>query len=822
MTYPEELPVSARREEISAAIRDHQVVIVAGETGSGKTTQLPKIVLELGRGRTGQVGHTQPRRIAARTVAERISEEITGRTDALGQIVGYQVRFTDESSDGTLVKVMTDGILLAQIQRDPMLLGYDTVIIDEAHERSLNIDFLLGYLTNLLPRRPDLKIIITSATIDSARFAEHFAAADGSPAPIVEVTGRTYPVEIRYRPLTEDGGEDRDLPTALCEAVDELVAEGPGDILAFFSGEREIRDAADALTAHLGPRANDPRQPGAIDILPLYGRQSAAEQHRIFSPHGTRRVVLATNVAETSLTVPGIRYVIDTGTARISRYSKATKVQRLPIEPISQASANQRSGRCGRVADGIAIRLYSEEDFGSRPEFTEPEILRTSLASVILQMISVGVAATPEDVTKFPFVDKPDTRAVRDGVNLLRELGALEADEGGRQRLTTTGRALAELPIDPRLARMIVEASRRGVAREVMVITAALSIQDPRERPTESREVADALHARFADPTSDFLSYLNLWEYVRAAQRDMSGSAFRRTVRAEHLHYLRIREWQDLVAQLRSMAKSVGISVNAPGARIGTGTSADDGARGPSPSTRAETTSAGRTPTGQPVTGALRLEWDADRIHVSLLSGLLSQLGQLEVTEVGRTAKGAPSSDKRRKPRGEYRGARGVRFAIWPGSALVRKPPAWAMAGELVETSRLWARDVAAIKPEWAEELGAHLVTRSYSEPSWSTKQGAAMVLESVLLYGLPIVTRRRVLLGKVDPEHARELFVRHALVQGEWTTPHGFFAHNRDLLVEAEQVEHRARRRGLVADEDALFDFYDDRLPADVVSARH
>ncbi|NLF03462.1 MAG: ATP-dependent RNA helicase HrpA, partial [Actinomycetales bacterium] len=800
----------------------------------------------LGRGRAGQVGHTQPRRIAARTVAERISEEITGSSGSLGDIVGYQVRFTDTSSDGTLVKVMTDGILLAQIQRDPELLGYDTIIIDEAHERSLNIDFLLGYLTNLLPRRPDLKIIITSATIDSERFAEHFAAQDGTPAPIVEVTGRTYPVEIRYRPLAdEDGKDDRDLPTALCEAVDELVAEGPGDILAFFSGEREIRDAADALTAHLGPRANDPRMPGAIDILPLYGRQSAAEQHRIFSPHGTRRVVLATNVAETSLTVPGIRYVIDTGTARISRYSKATKVQRLPIEPISQASANQRSGRCGRVADGIAIRLYSEADFESRPEFTEPEILRTSLASVILQMISVGVASTPEDVTKFPFVDKPDTRAVRDGVTLLRELGALEADDDGRQRLTTTGRALAELPIDPRLARMIVEAGRRGVAREVMVITAALSIQDPRERPTEARETADALHARFTDPTSDFLAYLNLWEYLRTAQRDLSGSAFRRTVRAEHLHYLRIREWQDLVAQLKSMAKSVGIPVNAPGARVGAASAptselavssarTSDLSEGSARTTHrkragvAGGSGAGaddggaRDRSAQSATGTLRLEWDADRIHVSLLAGLLSQVGQLEVTEVGRAAKGAPSSDKRRKQRAEYRGARGARFQIWPGSGLVRKAPAWVMAGELVETSRLWARDVAAIKPEWAEELGAHLVTRSYSEPSWSTKQGAAMVLESVLLYGLPVVSRRRVLLGKVDPEQARELFLRHALVEGEWTTHHKFFHANRELLAEAERLEARARRRDLVLDEDALLEFYDERVGAEVVSARH
>ncbi|MEZ0446483.1 ATP-dependent RNA helicase HrpA [Cellulomonas sp. ICMP 17802] len=792
IVYPEQLPVSARRAEIADALRDHQVVVVAGETGSGKTTQIPKIALELGRGRDGQIGHTQPRRIAARSVAERINEELVG-DQPLGGVVGYQVRFTDESSESTLVKVMTDGILLAQIQRDPMLWAYDTLIIDEAHERSLNIDFILGYLTRLLPRRPDLKVVITSATIDSARFARHFASADGEPAPVVEVSGRTYPVEIRYRPLSPDveegaparkrGAEDRDPMTAICEAVDELCLEGPGDILVFLSGEREIRDAEDALRGSLGPRVSDPRTPGAVELLPLYSRLSAAEQHRVFERHQNRRIVLSTNVAETSLTVPGIRYVIDPGTARISRYSKATKVQRLPIEPISQASANQRSGRCGRVADGIAIRLYSQDDFDARPLYTEPEILRTSLASVILQMIAVGVATTPEDIGDFPFVDPPDTRAVRDGVQLLTELGAL-----GDGRLTDVGRALAQLPMDPRLARMIVEGGRRGVAREVMIIAAALSIQDPRERPVEDREKADLAHSRFADPTSDLLTYLNLWQYLKDQQRDLSGSAFRRMCRAEHLNYLRIREWQDVVTQLRELAKPLGIVMNAP-----------------------------RPPSDD---DALRLEWDGDRIHVAILAGLLSQIGMQEATEVSTRGKTPGRPDRR--ARNEYLGARGARFAIFPGSGLARKPPAWVMAAELVETSRLWGRDVARIQPEWAEEVGAHLVKRTYSEPAWSTRQGAATAFEKVLLYGVPIVNQRRVLYAKVDPEHARELFVRHALVQGEWTTHHAFFHENRRLLAEAEGLEARARRRDLVVDDDTLFAFYDERIPDDVVSNRH
>ncbi|MDM7830239.1 ATP-dependent RNA helicase HrpA [Cellulomonas edaphi] len=803
--FPEQLPVSARRDEIAAAIREHQVVVVAGETGSGKTTQLPKIALELGRGRAGQIGHTQPRRIAARSVAERIADEV-GTT--LGEVVGYQVRFTDQSSDSTLVKVMTDGILLAQIQRDPMLWAYDTLIIDEAHERSLNIDFILGYLTRLLPRRPDLKVVITSATIDSARFAAHFADADGAPAPVIEVSGRTYPVEVRYRPLSPDalgtdgapmkGQKDRDLPTALVEAVDELMAEGPGDILVFFSGEREIRDAEDALRGSLGTRVTDPRHPQHVELLPLYSRLSAAEQHRVFERHQHRRVVLSTNVAETSLTVPGIRYVVDPGTARISRWSKATKVQRLPIEPISQASANQRSGRCGRVADGIAIRLYSQEDFESRPLYTEPEILRTSLASVILQMIAVGVATTPEDVNDFPFVDPPDDRSVRDGVQLLTELGAL-ATADGATRLTQTGRALAQLPMDPRLARMIVEGGRRGVAREVMIVAAALSIQDPRERPAEERERADQLHARFADPTSDLLAYLNLWHYLRDQQRNLSGSAFRRMCRAEHLNYLRIREWQDVVTQLRELAKPLDIVVGPP--RAPEEPAQDDTVR----------------------TGQHALTWDGDRIHIAILAGLLSHIGMQEATEVA-APRGGQSKGKRpdRRARNEYLGARGARFALFPGSGLSRKPPAWVMAAELVETSRLWGRDAARIQPEWAEEVGAHLVRRTYSEPAWSTRQAAATAFEKVLLYGVPIVAQRRVQFSQVDPVQARELFIRHALVQGEWTTHHAFFHENRRLLAEAEALEARARRRDLLVDDDVLFDFYDERVPDDVVSARH
>src|SRR6516162_225350 len=746
VTYPPELPVSQRKDEIAEVIRDHQVVVIAGETGSGKTTQIPKICLELGRGVTGQIGHTQPRRLAARTVAERIAEELGS---PLGETVGYQVRFTDVSADDTLIKLMTDGILLTELARDRQLKRYDTLIIDEAHERSLNIDFILGYLRQLLPNRPDLKVIITSATIDPERFAEAFGGA-----PVIEVSGRTYPVEVRYRPIEPDADQGQ----AILDTIDELSAEGPGDILVFLSGEREIRDTADLLAGR-----------ERLEVLPLYSRLSAAEQHRVFERRPassfTRRVVLATNVAETSLTVPGIHYVIDPGTARISRYSRGTKVQRLPIEPISQASASQRKGRCGRTADGICIRLYSQDDFESRPEFTEPEILRTNLASVILQMAAIGLG----DVPAFPFIDPPDARNVADGLTLLAELNAFR--DG---RITGLGRRLARLPVDPRIGRMILEADRNGCVREVLIIAAALSIQDPRERPAEAQQAADDKHRRFADPDSDFVSYLNLWDYLAERQRELSSSAFRRLCRTEFLNYLRVREWQDLQGQLQRLAGDLGVAV--------------------------KSTSAERT-----------------GLHVSLLAGLLSQIGMK--TEPLQQAASAP---KGRRPRAEYLGARNARFAIFPGSALTRKAPDWIVAAELVETSRLWARTVARIEPEWVEPLARHLIRRSYSEPHWEKKRGGAVALEKVTLYGVPLVTDRKVPYGRIDPAAARELFIRHALVEGDWQTSHRFFAENRRLLAEAEEVEHRARRRGLVAGEDELFAFYDARIPADVVSAQH
>jgi len=774
--FPPELPVSQRRDDIAAAIRDHQVVIVAGETGSGKTTQLPKICLGLGRGEGGRrgrlIGHTQPRRIAARSVAERIAEELGTE---LGDAVGYQVRFTDKTSSAGRVKLMTDGILLAELQHDKELRRYDTLIIDEAHERSLNIDFILGYLRQLLPRRPDLKVVITSATIDPERFSQHFADA-----PIIEVSGRTYPVEVRYRPLVEESYDDdegepvvRDQTEAVIDAVRELGREGDGDVLVFLPGEREIRDTEDALR-HLDELDGRSRGSG-FDILPLFSRLSAAEQHRVFAKHARRRVVLATNVAETSLTVPGIRYVVDTGVARISRYSLRTKVQRLPIEPISQASANQRAGRCGRVADGIAIRLYSEEDYLSRPEFTDPEILRTNLASVILQMTALGLG----DVARFPFVDPPDQRNVRAGVQLLEELGALRTGGSTRNRLTTIGRRLARLPIDPRLGRMILEADRLGCLREVLVVAAALSIQDPRERPVEHRARADQLHARFRDDRSDFMAWLNLWRYLRGEQKERGSSSFRRLCREEHLNYLRVREWQDFESQLRQVARQIGL-----------------------------------TP------GRHAAEPDDDRIHQALLAGLLSHIGLKEEPESRRGSTGGRSGGRR--PLTEYLGARGARFAIFPGSGLARRQPDFVMAAELVETSRLWGRQNAAIDPAWAERLGEHLVKRSYSEPHWSRKRAAVMGYERVTLYGVPLASDRLVSFGKVDPVLARELFIRHALVYGEWHTRHSFFSANRQLLTEAEELEHRARRRGIVVDEHTLFDFYDDRVGEGVVSGAH
>ncbi|MCU1491693.1 MAG: hrpB2, partial [Acidimicrobiaceae bacterium] len=739
ISYPDDLPVSARRDEIIEAISKHQVVVVAGETGSGKTTQIPKMCLELGRGVDGMIGHTQPRRLAARTVAERLADELSV---PLGGAIGYSVRFTDVVSDTSLVKVMTDGILLAETRRDPLLSAYDTIIVDEAHERSLNIDFLLGYLTQLLPRRPDLKVIITSATIDTARFAEHFSA------PVVEVSGRTYPVEIRYRPVREEGGEDRDrdLNQAVCAAVAELVAEGPGDVLVFLPGERDIRDAADALRSG-GPEG--------VEILPLYARLSAAEQHRVFRPHRGRRVVLATNVAETSLTVPGIRSVVDTGLARISRYSHRTKVQRLPIEPISQASANQRAGRCGRVAPGICIRLYSEEDYESRPEFTDPEILRTNLASVILQMAAIGLG----EVEAFPFIEPPDRRSVADGRALLEELGAFERRDG-RPRLTPTGRRLAELPLDPRLARMVLEAEARGCLREVTIIAAALSVQDPRERPMEKAQAADELHRRFAVPESDFLGFVRLWDYLAELQGELSGNQFRKRCRAEYLNVLRIREWQDVAGQVRRVYRSQGVHASTEPAR-------------------------------------------PEQVHQAVLAGLLSQIGLRD--RVG----------------GDYQGARNTRWQIGRGSVLAKRQPPWAMAGALVETERTWARTVARIDPAWAERLGAHLVRRSYSEPWWDPERGEAMVDERVTLYGLPIVTGRRTSLARVDPVAARQLFVQRALVEGQWPVELAFLEHNRARVSQVRSLEERLRRPNLLAGDEALFEFYDARVPAEITSGR-
>ena len=915
ISYPD-LPVSARRDEIARAIRDHQVVIVSGETGSGKTTQLPKICMQLGRGVAGMIGHTQPRRLAARSVADRIADEL-GQTVGRerGQVVGYQVRFTDEVGPTTLVKLMTDGILLAEIQSDPMLRRYDTLIIDEAHERSLNIDFILGYVARLLPARPDLKVIITSATIDSDRFARHFGTWEGAPgsgrliepAPVIEVSGRTYPVEIRYRPLgpttpssytseasaqqandptetleitdvTESGpmqlvledpddelatlgygmGEDIDVETAICHAVDELSAEGDGDILVFLPGERDIRDTEAALLDHLkgrGRRAGDDKgaRPGDIEILPLYARLTAAEQHRVFEPHRLRRVVLATNVAETSLTVPGIRYVIDPGLARISRYSNKTKVQRLPIEPVSQASANQRAGRCGRVAEGVAIRLFSQADYLSRPRFTEPEILRTSLASVILQMASLGLGA----VEDFPFLDAPDRRAVRDGVALLVEIGALAQDRetaeaapaSSQYRLTGIGRDLARLPIDPRLGRMLLEAERLGCASEVLVIVAALSIQDVRERPAEHQGTADASHARLADPHSDFITYLNLWRYLAVQARDLSGSAFRRMCRAEFFHYLRWREWRDVVGQLRQMARALGIGVG-PVGEPSTGDVVEAAQFGGAQDAAVRAVLA----YGQGTASV-----DADQVHRSLLVGLLSYLGSWDET-------------KR-----DYEGARGTHFTIWPGSG-VSGHPAWVMTAELVETSRLFARTVARIRPEWVEPAARGLLKRSYSEPFWSVGKGAAMVRERVTLYGLTLAADREVLLGRLgdlvideavaasrshapragslealaaglvsaskdplssgsfEPRHfeelaaaregttarelAREMFIRNALVDGQWRERHGFQRRNEALVEQAREVERRSRTHGLVADEQARFRFFDDLIPEHVTSA--
>ena len=775
IVFPESLPVSQRKAEIEKLLSEHQVIVVAGETGSGKTTQLPKMCLELGLGNLGTIGHTQPRRIAARSVAARIAEEL--QTE-LGDLVGYKVRFNDQISDNTQIKLMTDGILLAEIQTDRFLNQYSCLIIDEAHERSLNNDFILGYLKQLLPRRRDLKLIITSATIDVERFSKHF-----NNAPIIEVSGRTYPVEVRYRPVAEE--DDQDQLQGILNAVDELQAEGRGDILIFMNGEREIRDTAEALQK---------QNLKHTEILPLFARLSAQEQNKIFHPSGLNRIVLATNVAETSLTVPGIKYVIDPGTARISRYSYRTKVQRLPIEPISQASANQRKGRCGRVSEGICIRLYSEEDFNNRPEFTDPEILRTNLASVILQMTALGL----DDIEAFPFVDAPDKRHIQDGVKLLEELGAIQpkkiksykhdgarfptrakdvsANKNGTRyetcaiestekkqgwELTPIGRQLAQLPVDPRLAKMLLSAVDLGSVYEVMIIVSALSIQDPRERPTEKQQASDEKHRRFADKKSDFLAFLNLWNYVQEQQKALTKNQFRRQCQKDFLNYLRIREWQDIYQQIRLAVREMGLPINSEKAEY-------------------------------------------QQIHTALLSGLLSHIGLKEAEKQ------------------QYLGARNAHFAIFPNSVLFKKQPKWVMAAELVETSKLWGRMVAEIEPEWIEPLAEHLIKKSYSEPRWSKSRGAVIADEKVTLYGVPIVAARPVNYGAIDPTVSREIFIQSALVEGDWNTKHKFFKENQRLVREVEELEHKSRRRDILVDDRTLFEFYDQRIGTEVVSQKH
>ena len=776
IAYPADLPVSARRDEILEAIQGHQVVVIAGATGSGKTTQIPKMCLELGR---TSIAHTQPRRIAARAVAERIAEEL--KVD-LGSLVGYQVRFTDKVSAETRVKVMTDGILLNAMQRHRNLEQYDTIVIDEAHERSLNIDFLLGYLKQLLPKRPDLKVIITSATIDPESFSRHF-----NDAPIIEVSGRTYPIEVRYRPITRealeegDSAADPDPETTAADYIDgtvralkELQTEPDGDILIFLSGESEIRDAQDAIEGSVtgGVLAK------GLEVLPLYGRLSAAEQHRIFErskmPGLRRRVILATNVAETSLTIPNIKYVIDAGTARISRYSPKAKVQRLPIEAISQASANQRAGRAGRTSPGVVIRLYSEDDFNSRPAFTDPEILRTNLASVILQAANLGLG----DITQFPFLQAPDSRGVKDGLGLLAELGAIHEGSSKAVKLTNIGRSLSKLPMEPRFARMLLESKNHDLVREVMVIVAGLTIQDPRERPLAKREQADQLHARFADPTSDFLTLLNLWNYIEEQQKKLSGSAFRRLCKAEHLNYLRVREWQDLIKQLRSIGKPLQLEMGNP-------------------------------------------KVNPDGIHRSILAGLLSQIGLKQLSDKKAADQAKSDSSKPTRGSNEYLGSNGKKFVIFPGSTLAKKPPAAIMSAELVETSRLFARMNAAIDPAWAEKLGGENCKRSYSEPHWEKSQGAVVAYERVMLFGVPIIASRRMQFARIDAGFCRELFIRHALVLGEWDSKQVFDRNNRALIKQLEAAADRARKPAMAPSEDDIYNFYNQRVPAEVLSTR-
>ena len=741
--YDDSLPIAAKRDEIKKVLAEHQVLIIAGETGSGKTTQLPKICLELGRGQHGLIAHTQPRRIAARSVASRVAEELA---TPLGGLVGYQVRFEDQSDANTLVKLMTDGILLAESQHDRFLERYDTIIVDEAHERSLNIDFLLGYLKTLLPRRPDLKVIITSATIDLQRFSEHF-----DDAPIIEVSGRTFPVDTWYRPLTaeqdEEGNQienDLTVDQAILAALDEIAAferserKTPGDVLVFLPGEREIRDAADMLRK---------AQLRHTEILPLYARLSPAEQQRIFQSHPGRRVVLATNVAETSLTVPGIRYVIDSGTARISRYSYRAKVQRLPIEAVSQASANQRKGRCGRVEPGICIRLYSEEDFLSRPEFTDPEILRTNLAAVILQMLHLRLG----EIDRFPFIEPPDGKAISDGFNLLQELSAVNREN----QLTPMGRQLARLPIDPRLGRMLLEGARQGSLQEVLIIASVLSVQDPRERPPERQQAADQAHAQWKDADSDFAALVNLWRGFETQRQELGSSALRNWCRKQFLNYLRLREWRDAHRQLSLICRDLQLQVNKDAA-------------------------------------------DYPKFHKAVLSGLLSQIGQ-------------------KTEDGDYLGARQRRFWVHPSSGMGRKKPQWLMAAELVETTKLYARMVAKIEPDWIEPLAGHLIKKNHFEPHWEKKRGQVVAFEQITLYGMIVVGRRPVHFGPIDPVASRELFIREGLVRGEIQSRAKCLTANRQLLEQLDELEAKARRRDILADEETLYGFYEARLPAEI-----
>lgn len=770
ITYPEDLPVSQNADVIAKAITENQVIIIAGETGSGKTTQIPKICLALGRGIDGMIGHTQPRRIAARTVATRIADELS---TTLGDAVGYKVRFNDLVSDNSYIKLMTDGILLAEMQHDRLLRKYDTLIIDEAHERSLNIDFLLGYLREILPKRPDLKIIITSATIDPERFSQHFASADGKPAPIIEVSGRTFPVEILYRPLNADNSDEteevssNDIISGILQAVDELGHISQGDILIFLNGEREIRDAALALE-----RANLRH----TQVLPLYSRLTVQEQNRIFKPHSGRNIVLATNVAETSLTVPGIKYVIDPGTARISRYSYRTKVQRLPIEAISQASANQRAGRCGRVSAGVCLRLYSEDDFLGRPEFTDPEILRTNLATVILQMLALDLG----EISDFPFVQPPDSRNINDGVSLLEELAAIEKQQN-KVVLTKAGRMLAKFPTDPRLSKMILSAIDLGCIEQIFIIVSAVSIQDPRERPHEKQQAADEKHNRFKDKESDFISLLNLWHYIQQQQKALTNNQFRNMCKKEFLAYMRIREWQDIFSQLKYSLRDL----NIPMSRVEYTPPSFDASN----SEVVKKTESAETNNN-------------DIIHQAILSGLLSHLGQLDENR-------------------EYKGARNSRFFIFPGSGVAKKSPKWIMATELVETSRLFARMVAKIDPQWIEPLAEHLIKRNYSEPHWEKKQGAVMAFEQVMLYGLTIVAKRKINFNHIEPHTCREIFIREALVNGDSTLNEKFYQHNHQLVTSIEKLEQKARRKDFLVDEERLVEFYDEKLPATIICQR-